>query len=201
MKQGSRMKQRQMSFQQYRNLDLFLFCIMLAVSETLIVVAGRKWFPGQLYTASVTAAVTAIVMMRWNGWAGIHAMAGGLIFCLAGGGTGRQFLIYMIGNEAALGALLLLRLCGKNRIREEKLMTLLFALSVQLLMQLGRGAVALVFGASVKTCWNFFTTDALSDVFTMVIVWIASRLDGVLEDQKSYLLRVHEQMEREKGGF
>ena len=42
---------------------------------------------------------------------------------------------------------------------------------------------------------------SLSGVFTMVIVWIAGRLDGVFEPQKSYLLRLHREMEQEKGGF
>ena len=195
------MRERRISFRQYRNLDLFLFCVMLTISETLIVVAGKKWFPDQLYTVSVTAAVTAIVLMRWNGWAAIHALLGGVIFCLAAGGSNKQILLYSIGNEAALAALVFFRIFGKNQIRENKLLTLLFALCVQLLMQLGRGIAAFATGAQLQTCLNFFTTDALSDVFTMVIVWITSRLDGIFEDQKSYLLRVHEQMEKEKGGF
>ena len=62
-------------------------------------------------------------------------------------------------------------------------------------------ALALVLGAQLKTCFDFFTTDALSGLFTMVIIWIAARLDGILEDQKTYLLRVNKEREEEKGGF
>ena len=68
-------------------------------------------------------------------------------------------------------------------------------------MQLGRALLALVLGAQLKTCFDFFTTDALSGLFTMVILWIAARLDGILEDQKTYLLRVNKEREEEKGGF
>ena len=40
---------------------------------------------------------------------------------------------------------------------------------------------------------GFFTTDALSILFTLVILWIARRLDGVYEDQKHYLLRIQKE--------
>lgn len=195
------MMNRHLTFRQYRSLDLFFFAAILIVSELAIVTAGRKWFPDQLYTVSVSAAVTAIVLMRWGGWAAIHAFLGGVVFCLAGGGSIRQMLIYSSGNELALAGLLFFRLFGKERVRTDKLLTLLFALCTQLLMQLGRAAVALASGASLNACLHFFTTDALSGIFTMVIVWIAGRLDGIFEDQKTYLLRLHRQMEQEKGGY
>ena len=192
---------RHLTFQQYRRLDLFLFAAMLVLSELLILTAGRKWFPAQLYTVSVTAAVTAIVRMRWGLFAGIHAFLGALVFCLVGHATPRQFLIYCLGNLFSLAALLLIRFLGPEKIRTEKLLTLLYAVCVIVLMWLGRALVALVTGASLHTCFDFFTTDTLSGVFTMVIVWIAGRLDGVFEPQKSYLLRLHREMEQEKGGF
>ena len=191
---------RHLTFQQYRSLDLFFFAVMLALSETLIVRAAGHWYPDQLYTVSVTAAITALVLMRWGPWAAIHAALGGVVFCLAAGGSAKQMLVYALGNELALLNLLLIRLRGKQRIRENKLLTLLFALLTLVLMQFGRAGMALLLGATTADALDFFTTDALSGLFTMVIVWIASRLDGVFEDQKTYLLRVHEQMEREKGG-
>ncbi len=192
---------RHLTFRQYRRLDLFFFAVMLCVSEYLIIRAGRVWFPGQLYTVSVSAAITALVLMRWGPWAAIHAALGGLVFCLAGGGAGRQFAVYMLGNEFALLSLVLFRFPGREKIRENRLLTLLFALCVQLLMQGGRAAVALLLGAGRGAAVPFFTTDALSGLFTVVILWIACRLDGIFEDQKSYLLRLQKQTEREKGGF
>ena len=68
-------------------------------------------------------------------------------------------------------------------------------------MQLGRAAAALLLGTSWRTCVGFFTTDALSGVFTMVVVSLAGRLDGVFEDQKQYLRRLQERQKKEKGGF
>ena len=192
---------RRLSLKQYRNLDLFFFAVMLCISETLIVNAAVRWYPDQLYTVSVSAAITAIVMMRWGAWAGIHAVLGGIVYCLAAKGTPQQFMIYGIGNLFGLLSLLMIRLLGKDRICGNVLLVLLFALCTQLFMQMGRACIAVINGAAFETGIHFITTDALSGLFTMVIVWIASRLDGVFEDQISYLLRVQKEAEEEKGGF
>ena len=192
---------RHLTLKQYRNLDLFFFAVMLILSETLIVNAATRWYPDQLYTVSVSAAITAIVMMRWGPWAAIHAVLGGIVYCIAAKGSQQQFVIYGVGNLFALISLLMIRMLGKERIRENVLLVLLFALCTQLFMQMGRACVAFIHGTDIETGIHFITTDALSGLFTMVIVWIASRLDGVFEDQISYLLRVQKEAEEEKGGF
>ena len=192
---------RHMTLKQYKRLDLFLFAVMLILSESVIVNAAIRWYPDQLYTVSVCAAIVSIVLMRWGWPAAIHAVLGGLVYCFWAGGTPKQFLIYGVGNLLSLLSLLLIRWLGKDRIRENALLTLLFALCTQLFMQTGRACISVVMGTSFKTALNFITTDALSGLFTMVIVWIASRLDGVFEDQISYLLRVQKEAEEEKGGF
>ena len=190
---------RRFTFQQYRAIDLTMFAIMLAVSESVIVTAATRWFPEQLYTVSVSAAVTAIVLVRWGPWAAIHAALGGFVFCLASRGTGEQYLIYCIGNLLSLLSLFFIKAFGEERIRTDSFLAVAFALCTQLLMQLGRALAALAMGAELARCVGFITTDVLSGLFTALIVWIARRLDGILEDQKHYLLRVNR--EEEKGGY
>ena len=185
-----------LTFKQYRGIDLAIFAAILALTEFLIVRAAKSWFPDQLYTVSVTAAVTAIVLMRWGPVAGIHAALGGLVYAWTSGGNLQQFVIYIAGNVLSMAAILLFKAFGKEKIRKSFLLTLLFALSVIVLMQVGRGLVALIFGNGIGVIWKFITMDALSDLFTLVVVWVASRLDGVFEDQKHYLLR--QQKEREE---
>ncbi|MBR5339172.1 MAG: hypothetical protein IK150_03715 [Lachnospiraceae bacterium] len=185
-----------LTFKQYRGIDLAIFAAILALTEFLIVRAAKSWFPDQLYTVSVTAAVTAIVLMRWGPFAGIHAALGGLVYAWTSGGNLQQFVIYVVGNVLSMAAILLFKAFGKEKIRKSFLLTLLFALSVIVLMQVGRGLVALIFGNGIGVIWKFITMDALSDLFTLVVVWVASRLDGVFEDQKHYLLR--QQKEREE---
>jgi len=188
------------SFQQYRAIDLGLFAVILCVSECLIVNAATFWFPDQLYTVSVVGAVTAIVLMRWGPWAAIHAVLGGLVFCLASRGSARQYLIYCIGNLFSLLMLIPLKTLGGEKIRLDGVLSVCFGLLTLLLMQLGRAFTALLMGTEPAACLGFFTTDALSLLFTGLILWVARRLDGIFENQRHYLLRIHK-TEEEKGGF
>ena len=61
---------RQLTLAEYRSLDLTLFAVILAVCEYVITLAAIQWFPGQLYTVSLSAALCAIVLMRWGPWPG-----------------------------------------------------------------------------------------------------------------------------------
>ncbi len=190
---GEPMK-RQRTWKEYRAIDLALLAAALAIFEFVIVRAAGWWFPDQPYTVSLAAAMTSIVYMRWGLWGALHALEAGLVFCCFSGATGEQYLIYCVGNLLSASAVLLLRTAGKERVRTGHL-SLVFPLLVQLLMQAGRGAVALLLGADPRDAAGFFTTDSLSLLFTFVIIWIARKLDGVYEDQKHYLLRLHAQEE------
>ena len=190
---------RRLTFAQYRAIDLTLFALMLCVSEAVVVTAATFWFPDQLYTVSVTGAVTAIVLMRWGPFGLLHALRGGFVYCAAAHGSPAQYAVYCVGNLLSLLMLAPLRLLGSERIRKDAFLSVGFGLLTLLSMQLGRALIALAAGASFAGCLGFFTTDTLSLLFTGVIVWIARRLDGIFEDQKHYLLRVNK--DEEKGGY
>ena len=190
---------RRLSLSEYRGIDLMLFAAILCIAELMIVRAARFWYADQLYTVSVVAPVVAIVMMRWGPWAGIHAVLGGAVFCLASRGSAGHLLIFCAGNLLSLLALLPMKALGWQRIRDDSFLSVCFGLVVLLLMQLGRALAALILGNPLSACLVVFTTDALSLLFTGVILWIARRLDGIFENQKHYLLRVHA-AEEEKGG-
>ena len=190
---------RQLSFQEYRAIDLAMLAALLCVTETLIVKAATWWFADQLYTVSVVGALTAIVLMRWGPWAAIHSVLGGAVFCFASHGNARQLVVYCVGNLLSMLMLLPLKYLGGERIRLDSILSVCFGVGTLLLMQLGRAVTALVLGTDFQTCLGFFTTDALSLLFTGLIIWIARRLDGIFENQKHYLLRIHK--EEEKGGY
>ena len=182
-------------------IDLALLSVMLCVFESVLVTASTRWFPNEPYTVSVTAAITAIVMMRWGPWAAIHALLGGIAFCYSSGAAPKQYLIYCGGNLFSLAALLLKKRPGEEAIRTDALKTLLFGLCVWALMGLGRALISLPMGTAFSAALGFFTTDAVTLLFTLVIVWIVRRLDGVWEDQRHYLLRLREEQEKERGGY
>ena len=185
---------RQRTWKEYRTIDLALMALMLAVFEFLIINAASFWFPNELYTVSLAAAVTSIVYMRWGVWGGIHAVEAGLVYSYFAGGTPEHYVIYCVGNLFSLLAVILLKAVGKEKVRTGKL-SLVFPMLVQLLMHLGRGVTALVFGAALGSIAAFFAADSLSYIFTFVIIWIARKLDGVYEDQKHYLIRINTEKE------
>ena len=190
------MKQ-QISFSQYRSIDLTILAVVLAFSQFMIFMATSFWFPEQMYVASPVAAMTALVMMRWNAYGAIHAALGGLIYALLAGGNGQQLLIYSAGNLLSVLALIVLKLFGKERVRKDGFLSLTFAFCVQLLMWLGRAGLAALFGYEPAACIGFITTDVLSGLFTLVIIWIVRRIEGLFEDQKQYLLRLDRERKNE----
>ncbi len=185
---------KQRTVGQYRGVDLTLFAVMLLVFETIIIQASTRWFPGEPYTVSLVPAITAIVLIRWGPWAAIHAVLGAVILCAESGAAPSQYLIYGIGNLFALAVLPLLPLFGgSGEITRRSGKALCFGLAVLALIQLGRALLSLPFGWGAEKALGFFTTEVITDLFTLVILWIVRRLDGVLEDQRHYLLRLQEE--------
>lgn len=190
---------------QYRAIDLSLFAVMLALFETLIVTASLRWFPQEAYTVSLTAALTAIVMMRWGPWAVIHAVLGGAVQCYwtmrwAPDAAGASYVIYCVGNSFGLGALALIKGLGAEEVRRNVWKTLGFGAATALLMQLGRMLMGILTGMAASDAILYVTLDVISLLFTLVILWIARRLDGVFEDQRHYLKRVQRELQKEEEG-
>lgn len=186
--------QRQISVRQYRTADVCIFTALLCLCEALIVLAGTRWFPGELYTLSLTPAITALVMVRWGAWAAAPAAAGGAAFCLFSGAGPAQYLVYCGGNLAALALLPLVRRGGWKRIAGGALPAMVYGMAAALAMQAGRFVIALAMGYAPGVCAGFFTTDVLSALFSVLVIWICRRLGGMLEEQMHYLIRIHEEM-------
>lgn len=181
---------KNISFNQYRAIDLTMLALVTAVFEAITAFAATKWFPGELYAVSPTIAMMCIVMMRWGGFAAINAVLSGMAFSLASGATGKQTLIYVLGNCFALLALFLFKYPGKNKIKDKFYFTLLFVFAAYMGAQIGRWLVATLCGGAADSIIMFFATDTLSLLFSAVIVLISRKADGLFEDQKSYLIRM-----------
>ena len=96
---------------------------------------------------------------------------------------------------------LLMKALGDENVRQDMLKTWLFGITVMALMFLGRAVLSFFFGASLAAALGFFTTEVITVLFTLVILWIVRRLDGVFENQNHYLLRLREEQEKERGGY
>lgn len=189
------------SFKQYRAIDLCIWVVILLIFESVTAMAAARWFPGELYTLSQTTAVLCIVMMRWGGYAVIHAAAGGAAFCLVSGGSPEQFAVYCVGNCCALIALALFKAFGKEKVRSRVHFTIMFTAAAFCGVQLGRWLVSLVFGAPLDSLVMFFATDSLTLLYSVVVVLVSRRVDGLFEDQRSYLLRTESERRRREADF
>lgn len=185
--------QRSRTIAGYRGIDLSLFAVMVVVFETVIVKAAVNWFPMEAWMVSVVPAVTAVVMVRWGPWCLIHAALGGAVTTLAMGGGWQQYVIYIIGNAAALAVLPLKNKWGWKKLHEGFLPVLGFSALIVLSMQAGRAAVSLIMGIAPEEVWRMTAMDSITYVFTLLIVWITARLDGILEDQVHYLKRLSQE--------
>lgn len=169
-----------------------LFALILTITESMILIAATRWFPDQIYLVSVASAITAIVMVRWGWYASIHAVLSGVIMCLIMGGSLQQYAIYCIGNLMGLMALPLIKKIGVNKICDNAILRILYGALVLVLMQTGRALISLAFGNGIGDVLSFYLTDALSLVFTAVILWVAGNQDGILEDQREYVVRIQQ---------
>ena len=129
-------------------------------------------------------------MMRWSEFAFVPALVGGLSYCFACGGKPEQYLIYCLGNLFGLLSLLIIKKLGKDTVRQRTLYLVLIPVSTYLFITVGRWLVSLIFEPTVKTLLTFITTDIISLVVAIVGVIALRKSDGILEDQKSYLLRL-----------
>lgn len=191
-----------MTKNKYRTIDLFIFAAIVTALEA-INIRLLDFFPGEVFTLSVTMAVSLIVMMRWGAWGLIHAALGGLVYCLANLFSGAevqfsQFLIYTLGNLLIGLDFLFLKYVGKEKVRNAPELTVIYALIGCLTMNLGRAIVSAVFnGEFLQVLIRMLAVDALNAIITAIILLVARRQNGVFEDQNHYLLRLEAERKNE----
>ena len=182
-----------LTYRQYRVINRILLAIPFVFAEIAIALGANVWFPELPYTLSLTVIYVSLEMMRWGLGGASAAVLSGLAFCFASGASGEQYLIYCVGNLAALAALVCLKALGPKRVRGDFLLTILYVGLVFLLIQLGRWVVALILGGNPLLLIQFIATDALSGVFGAVVITMLRSADGLFENQKDYLLRLEEE--------
>ena len=188
-----------LTFKQYRTANIILLTLIFVILESAVTLGANLWFRELPYVLSLAVLFVSLEMMRWHAFAAVAAIASALAFCAASGAQPRQYLIYLVGNLFMLFALILLNRIGRERVRQSALLSIGYVLTVYLLAQLGRWIVSLFFGADLRMLVQFITTDSLSALFAVIAVLIVRNIDGVFEDQKTYLLRLEAENRGEEG--
>ncbi len=175
-------------------VDLMIFTVFTIIFEAIATYASGVWFWAQPVNISLSLTLICIVMMRWNGYAAIQAMVGGFVYCLCSGGTVGQYPIFIVGNLFALVGLLLIKVWGKETIRESKLKLGCYVFLSYIGMMIGRTLITAVLGGTVQTFIPYIMNDSISLLFAIIVLILLRKTDGMVEDQKAYLFR----MERER---
>lgn len=184
----------QITFKQYRTIDILILVALTILFEGVATLATAKWFALQPVAISIGLAMVCILMMRWGLPAAFAAFASGFTFCLLSGATPLQFVIYCIGNIFALLGMVWFKVFGKEGIRHSMWLITLFVSTAYLGQVLGRSLIAIAFGDNWSTLITFATTDIMTLVFAVLVIILFRKTEGMLEDQKTYLLR----MERDR---
>lgn len=188
---------KQISFKQYRKIDIAILCILTALFEGIATfAAGYEMWAAQPLAVSITLTMVCIAMLRWGAFAVIPSLVGAVTYCVISGGTLKQYIIYISGGLFCLLAVPILKKLGKDKVRLDFAKRLIFVATVYAAIELGRWLTSLFFELSISSivAFLFSPTELLSLLFAVVVVSLAKNADGLIEDQKAYLLR----LDREK---
>ncbi|MGN0823897.1 MAG: hypothetical protein ACI4MB_02370 [Candidatus Coproplasma sp.] len=200
---------RQISVKQYRFTDLFLFAVILAISELIGYFAAGAMPNEAYFTVSFSIPIILIVMLRW-GWPSVlYALFSGLIVCLLNVGkvSGHQWACYLVGNAFVAIMLIPRYLLGVKKMTSKWWGIALFAIGGWLCVYLGKSIVwAIAFSISpldgLSAASGFITfaqTDLLSLVMGVIVMVVLRKLDGMTEDQNEFLRRLdNERKEKQR---
>ena len=190
---------KELTFKQYRQIDLTFLCILTAIFEAVATLASNTWFSLQAMTISITLTLTCIAIIRWGALGIITTLTGSVVYCLLSSATTKHYIIYCVGSLFCLVVIPLLNLLKKERVKKDFVYRLMFVGATYFSIAIGRWLCSLPFTFSFGTILAFIFSDILSLLFAIVVLSIAKNADGLLEDQKSYLLRLeNERIEKEE---
>lgn len=183
---------RKISFSTYRSIDIAIFTLLMIIFEFLSI-KGFEWLNG-IYSLSLFLVISLITMLRWKFWAIIPIIASGITYSLAHqDGTYQNMIVYSVGNLFSL--LSLVWIFPDQKKLEKNHFVILFVLTGFFSYCVGRSFIAsIIFQKSFADLLiGFLGTESLNAVISLVVIFIAKRQNGILEDQKKYILRVQEE--------
>lgn len=195
---------KQISFKQYRAIDVAMLCAITAIFEFIVCLATNRWFVLQAMSVSITLAMTCITAFRWGKLAIIPSLVGSISYCAAYGSLSesglsiQQILTHCLGSLFCVLAIPILEKLGKETLRKDFIKRSAFVTLVYIIIAVGRCLISLLLGESINSLTAFFTVDVLSLLFAIVVLTLVKDLDGVIEDQKAYILRLDRERREEE---
>lgn len=190
-KNGSRL----ISLTQYRITDLLVFTAIVIVFDLLAHYAPMALPVGAMFNFTITVPIVLMVMFRWGWMCVFPAVADAILMCVLNNPeVWQSYVCYIIGNACILLLLTVLKFWKKNKIAGKWYFSALFVILGWLLQNFALTLAMTACGQNFVEClslnFGFGWTGILSLAMGIVIILVMRRLDGMFEDQKSYLLRL-----------
>ncbi len=191
------------SIGQYRTTDLVIFAVILIIFDLLEYYASILFGTAAIFSFSLTVPITLLVMMRWGWYSVFYAVGDGILLSLLYNRTMWQsYLSYGVGSGALMLMLLVLKFAGKEKIASKYYWTALFVTGGWVLQNLAITALNAICGfpfvSSLSSNFGFGLTGLLSLAMAIVITLVLRKLDGMYEDQLTYLKRVKGEQEEKR---
>ena len=183
---------RKISFSTYRSIDIAIFTGLMVLFE-FFSVRGFDFFNG-IYSLSLFLVLSLITMLRWKAWAIIPVVVGGATYALAHpDGTIQNVIVYVVGNLFVLIALVWI-IKGQDKLKNNYYL-ILFVLTGFFGYCIGRTILgSIVFNVDfVRLLIGNLGTESLNALLSLIVIFIARKQPGILDNQKNYVERVQEE--------
>jgi len=189
-----------MSFKQYRIIDIVLFIVIYGICEFGIIKVDSQMID-QPYIVSLILPMMLIVLIRWDKHAIYQAIASAILFVLFQKGDIRQMIVYLSGNLGLMLLAMSFRKYSKERITSSAFNCSVYVAAGLILMEVFRYiGILIIYHSDIGALVRLLATDSLTGVFSIVVILIVRKMDGLLMDQKSYLLQLQEERKTEQSG-
>ena len=197
-KNGSKL----ISINQYRWGDLCIFTIIAAIAE-LVCYFAQFWFSSAaFYTLNLMLPLITLVIVRWGWWGVVLASLEGIMYCAIRGAIWQGYIVIILSNAAIAVELLFIWLIKKDRLKKNWYWAFLLVLIGWVSVNFVRTCLYAAFGMSdflsaLGTNFGFSDCGLLALVIGELVILVCRKLDGLFEDQKSYLLRLKKEREEQ----
>lgn len=189
------------SIKQYRAGDLCIFTALAAITE-LVCYFSRFWFSSAaIYTLNLMLPLITLIIVRWGWWGVIVAVFEGVLYAAIRGGAWQTYIIMVVSNAAIAAELLFIKLIKNERLYKHWYWAFLLVLTGWVAVNFVRAGLSAIFYkdfvTQLATMFGFSDGGLLALVMGEIIILVLRRLDGMVENQKGYLLRLKKEREEE----
>ncbi len=193
-----------MSLGKYRAIDLAILTFVACGLDAILLFFKSRLAGLTYFWLSCSMIVSLIAMIRWSWWGLIPTIVSAVFYMLfsyyamgklltvtADGTILKSTVIYAVGTLFISIEMLYIHLLKKDRICRAGWLLVLYVVIGYLSIVLGRTVVALCFGDDfLISLVGYLQADSLNIIWTIIILFIANKQDGMLCDQKEYFLEV-----------